>query len=232
MTVYWPWAFAPLNCDINLMPRPVGGVPALAGGNQWVQSEAGIWQVNYDSLAVARPAMRKLFKSLALQINGPGTPIMLPIRSSGMKPWPIKGGQPVKKFGSIPFSDGARFSDGTGFYQSVIAVSLAASASMGDAQVSLQLDNGSALEAGMGFSMPDGRYHEISIVLSEPDPGAKVYSVEILPELRADYAAGTLCEFDRPTLIAELADTDQMQLRGSNSKFATPSVQFVEYFGS
>jgi len=233
MTVYWPRTLAPLNCDVNLAPRPVGGTPALAGGTQWVQSEAGAWVVNYDSIAVSSPAARKLFKAMALQINGPGTPIVLPIRSSGLAPWPVVAGQDIKSYGMLPFSDGSRFSDGSGWRQPVIAAMLSGDVGMGDTALTIQVDVGGEVEAGMGFSLPGDRYHEIAAVGSRTVSGSSaLYGVSILPELRADYAAGMLCNFERPTLLAELVDTDQMQLKGTYSKFAQPSVQFQEYFGS
>ena len=59
--------------------------------------------------------------------------------------------------------------------------------------------------------------------------GAGLWTVAIVPWLRADYPAGTAVEFDSPVCRMRLA-ADEAALSLRFNRFATPTVEFVEAF--
>lgn len=125
----------------------------------------------------------------------------------------------------VPHSDGATFSDGSGYGQSFTGASLAEDVAMNATQIRIGLPAGLELLPGMRFSMPGGRLHEITDFV---DRAGTVWTVKIGPWTVAAWPAGTQLEFDQPVCRMRLASDETGALSLSLNRFATPTIEFVE----
>ncbi len=227
MTLRWPCVLTPNDIEVDLVPRPQGGGPSLAGGSQWVQSDAGCWEITYGSLPVSR-ARVNAFRSYALQLNGPATPILVPVFDSRHSAWPTINGVRVSTYGDIPHDDGMVFSDGTGYGQDVI-IATASSASFRSTSLEITVTVGGALQGGEFFSIGEYLY-EIATAVVTSDGPPTIYNITFLPPLREGIDNNTVLNFDTPAARCTLASPGGMPLSLSNRIVGLPSVSFIEDF--
>ncbi len=151
-------------------------------------------------------------------------PIIVPRYDSVFAPFPG-----IKTYGSIPHSDGSVFSDGAGYYQSVIDVTCAGGADLRASRMTVNLNYCGALVGGESFSILhetfDWRLYEIGAVEMLDDTTAEI---TFNPPLREAIADLTALEFDRPRCLMRLADPKAMDLNVTTYPFSRPSVKFVE----
>ncbi len=126
----------------------------------------------------------------------------------------------------IPHSDGSRFSDGSGYGQSLTGAVFSAGVLLNATQVQIRIGAGLILIEGMRFSTPDNRMHEIDEVLAFD--GGTIWTVRIAPWTRAAYPSGTALNFDRPVCRMRLATDDTGGLSVSSRALSNPTIEFVE----
>lgn len=122
-------------------------------------------------------------------------------------------------------SDGSSFSDGAGYGQNYTGATLAAAATMNATLIQIRLGGGLILIPGMRFSTPDDRMHEIDDVVAQD---GDIWTVRVLPWLRADYDAGTALNFDAPRCRMRLASDDTGGISISQRSLSTPTIDFSE----
>jgi len=118
------------------------------------------------------------------------------------------------------FSDSTIFSDGTRWETSIYDCSLSAAASEGATEISVTNSATAPLSAGDYFEI-DGRLHVIESIVGT--------TWAIWPQLRADYASGTVLEIADPRMKAYLDTKDaaaatQMQY----GRWGEATLEFVE----
>lgn len=229
MTLRWPCMLGPNDIEVDLTPRPQGGGPSLAGGSQWVQSDAGVWEITYGSIPATELRINA-YRALALLLNGPVTPILVPVFDKKRAPWPLVDVKRLTSYGDIPHSDGSLFSDGSGYYTPVIDAT-ATVAAIRATSLTMTLNYGGKLWGAEFFSIDENLYQIKSVSLSDAGPPA-VYTIGFMPPLRAAITDGTVLNFDDPVCRCTLASSAGMPLSLSNRAVGLPSVSFIEDFGT
>ena len=198
-----------------------GGV-GLTGQEQVIVSPTGRWTATavFNVFSGLEDPAALAYRSLIRRGRGaivivPETDTRGPLQWAGIK-IPRRG---------VRHSDGATFSDGSGYGQDYTGATLAAAATMNATQIQIRLGGGLILIPGMRFSTPDDRLHEIDEVVAQD---GEIWTVRILPWLRADYAAGTVLNFDAPRCRMRLASDDTGGISISQRSLSTPTIEFVE----
>lgn len=219
----WPGVLPPRDVEVDLLPRPVIGPPSITGGQQTVQSDAGCWQIVYQDIVVVEAMRVKTYRSLAALLNGPATPILVPVFDCPRIPWP--DGVPGA---AIAHSDDSLFSDGTGYSQPTVDI-VAAAAAVRATLLNITVNASAELEGGEYFSVDD---HLYIITTVEPlaDGPPATYQIGIMPPLRQPIGDDTSLNFDSPVCRCVLADANGMPLMLQFRKIATPTLTFIEDF--
>lgn len=224
--VVWPRTIPPLNASYDLLPRPVMGPPSISGGFQSVQSDAGFWVIEFQEIPLGGARLRA-FRALSALLNGPATPVLVPVFERDRAPWPLADGKPVMEMPTT-HSDGTPFSDGFAYAQSVIDATSAVAA-LGATALTITFNTGGTLEGGMLFSIKENLYLTKTVFLNSAGPPS-VYSCTFLPPLRAAVTAGTVLNFDTPVCRCTLAGPGGLPLTIQYGSHARPSVSFTEDF--
>lgn len=231
MTLRWPCMLGPNDIEVDLTPRPQGGGPSIAGGSQWVQSEAGVWEITYSSIPTSRLRINA-YRMIALLLNGPATPILVPVFDKKRAPFPFVdptvGGPRITSYGDIPHSDDSLFSDGSGYYTPVIDAT-AAAAAIRSTSLTMTLNYGGMIWGGEFFSIGENLYEIKSVSLTDAGPPG-VYEIGFMPPLRVAITDGTVLNFDDPVCRCTLASSSGMPLSLSNRIVGLPAVSFIEDF--
>jgi len=223
MTAFaWPEeTLPPLAIGAFVDVRTITPGPALDGTELIGATSAGVWRIVLDRVAVNSLARRLIWEAVRARLKGRSGLCQVPLYRGPVAPWPsIAGGRRTE----VTFADGARFSDGTAFYQQRIVVT-AAAASAGATTVVLTQVSGSRIGEGHVFGVGADRAYEIAAVTSR---AGSVVACTISPPLRAALASGTRVDFERPRVRCRLETDDGMAAAFEAGRFAAPSVRFVE----
>ena len=197
------------------------------GGGFWVCTMTGVRLTGSTRDQIRRRTL--LWRAVRNICDGGVAGIVVPRNDALFRPWPsgLAQGTPAP----IPHSDGSLFSDGTGYYQSTIAVQAAAPAALRDTAMAFNLFRCGDLLGGESFSILHAtmgwRMYEIGTVNMVNQTQAVV---TFRPPLREDTPAGADIEFDRPRCLMRLAQTGSMDLTVVPWTGNNPNVDFVEHF--
>jgi hypothetical protein len=130
---------------------------------------------------------------------------------------------------AVLHSNGETFSDGSGYYQSVIEVLCDGGAGERATSMSLTLVRSGDLVGGEAFSIDHEtvgwRMYEIATVDYAEDGQV---NITFLPPLREAIADGASLEFERPCCTMRLVKTNSMDLDVRPWSFNSASVDFIE----
>lgn len=216
MTILWPQKALPATSfAMNPAPRNARGGSSVSGGISTVSaSDAGYWVATMGNVSIRDANGRKLWRALQVMLEGGLTPILIPTCADGQPGYAVK-------LPAVPHSDGAYFSDNTGYVSGKNSVTLSASAPRRAAQLSIAIAYTSApLEPGMQFSIGE-RLYRIRQIIDDT-------TIKIWPPLREAVSAGDYLEFDYPVCRMRLASDSAMDIEFELRRFGNPSVQFVE----
>lgn len=218
--ITWPLNVLTPNA-VSFIPnfRNTGGSPSLSGASQIIGSAAGLWEANLVSVSLRNAAHVVLWESIEIQLEGRLNSILVPIMEGKRQPFGAAG-----PYGAIPHSDGAFFSDGTGYYQSAIIALLGAPLARGATTAVINVLYGRELQPRDYFSIGDRLYR----VKTVEDVNGQFNTVKFWPRAREAAAAGDIIEFDRPHCKMRLKTDTEMAVDKDLSKFASPTIQFVE----
>lgn len=231
-TLLWPLGVLKArSIQFDPEPRTRSGGVALSGAEQVVASSAGRWKATLGAIAIRNSDQIRVWRALQGSLEGRVGVIAVPLCDCARAPWPVVDGKPVRMRPPLPHSDDALFSDGTGYWQGVIASAVTVDAKRGATTLFLRIDAGNALQGAEHFSIDD-RLYRIKAIDSEGTIGlgALSYTVRIWPPLRAAAPAGTALNFDQPVCRMRLASDDAMDLALDLNRFSNPTVSFVEDF--
>ncbi len=130
--------------------------------------------------------------------------------------------------GGIPHSDGALFSDGSGYAQSTILITLAGSRPLRATTATLNIHQAGPLRRGMYFSVYDGIRPSLHIITKPPEVDGNQATIEFLPPLRFPVASGETVDFATPKAVMNLASADEGALDLDMGRWARPSLELVE----
>lgn len=206
--------------------QTAGGVFQLArldGGGFWkaLMSDIGFWTDD----------TRKTWRALAAHCDGGVQPIVVPVRETIDAPWPTVAGELLTSLPEVAHSDGALFSDGSGYLSNVINATADVDAALRATEMTIAFAVGGALRGGEYFSIEHSYMsHRLYRINRVTDNGDDTFTVKFRPPLRAAVTAGEWIEFDRPKCVMRLATPDAMDTALEAPFFAKPSIAFVEAF--
>lgn len=230
MTLRWPSRLPPRDVAADVIPRAIMGPPAMSGGQQAVQSDAGCWYIQYNSISVIEEFRVKLWRVMQARLNVVNTPILIPVFDCKRSPWPLDvSGNKIVSYGDAPHSDDSLFSDGSGYGTDVIDIEVATAAEFRDTSLEITINNAADLEGGEFFSTLAGDMY--TIVSLELISGT-TYAISVSPPLRAALPAGTKLQFDNPVCRCVLENPGSMSLMLTQRVVARPSLEFIEDFGA
>lgn len=219
MTIMWPvGVLRPQNVAFNIAPRSLAGPTSVSGKTQVISSDAGIWKATYGSIVVRSRAAVITHRAISTLLEGRMGTILVPL-CRAYQPAPAADGL----FDTVPHSDDALFSDGTGYVGNaakVLTAAMAARAVSGAVTIS----HGGPIEPGQHFSVGERLYRLRSVTYT----GANTANITFRPPLREAVAFGDELNFDRPACRMRLASDGEMDLELSLRRFGSPTVNFVE----
>ncbi len=230
MTVLWPSILKALSVDFALQPMSVRGPAATSGLRQTVGSDAGFWRGTLGNVKVRTADEVREWRWLIASAQGGLNDIVVGLFDCRQAPRPVYG--TGVELGGIPHSDGALFSDGGGYSQSLVRTWLHDDPAARATNIVVDVEIAGPIRRGMYFSINNRLY----IVTSNPvilvaggvfGAGQRV-SFDFLPPLRAAASYGSVVEFGKPKATMRLADPDTGRLELALGKTGSPSVDMVE----
>ncbi len=95
---------------------------------------------SYQDCVVSKPEEHEYLNHIAARMNGSFRFINVPILSDWMGPFPLDAsGAPQPVVGGIPHSDGALFSDDSGYSQATVFGTVAAAAALNAGQITINI---------------------------------------------------------------------------------------------
>lgn len=221
MTIRWPLeVLPPRNLAFDIAPRTLSGPSAASGYTQVAASSAGIWKVTYDQIPVLASQSVLCFRAISALLEGRLNAILLPI---------YRRYQPVPDesddlYDPVPHSDGAFFSDGSGYVGRVIDVQLSTAIVKGATSTSIAINVAGLIQPGQNFSIGE-RLHRLKSVVYTSETTA---DIKFTPPARDAASVGDNLEFDDPVVRVRLASDSEMDLPLEYDRWAFPAVNFLE----
>ncbi len=208
-------------------------------------SGGGVVVGSYQNCYVQAREEHEYANWLAARLTGGFRFINVPIKTDWMGPFPVFDRWPVPIQTGIPHSDGARFSDGSGYSQVTVWGEFLADAALNAGLVSIRLygaarmlrhsDWFSVRHATKGWRVY--RYWDVvsaSPAATEMIDGTAVsyqdYDLAIAPALREAVSAGDRIEFARPRFVAKLVPGASIPWDVEGFWKSQPTLQFTEAF--
>lgn len=203
MAIEFPLASLPVGSfRAALIGSDETGGAALGGPGQVIDwSAGGFWAFELDGLQLWEPDHFRLYRALLLACRGGGE-IDVPVIDDPQRPFP----EGMTDSASIPFSDGATFSDGTGFLGEDLAFELETAAQEGDVVMTLRRTVGAPLRGGEYLTLVHAaagpRAYCVETVGEEDAEGR--FEIAFGAPLREDAPDGLAADFQRPRCRSRL----------------------------
>lgn len=222
----WPSGFAPRGVQFGLRGVSIGGPASATGFRQLVQSDAGFWTASLTQIPMGTAAKVNAWRAFLARLDGGARHALVPVFDLMQAPWALAGGPSANLLAEQAFSDGYYFTDGHGFFNAAIVITLSADAALRDTSISVTVTTAGTIQEGMGFTLGGDRLHRIKAILADNGAGAQTW--QIAPPLRADYASGTELNFDRPTCRMRLLAEDDGEAALDYGRYGFANMNLVE----
>lgn len=209
----------------NKRGMTIGGSVSLSGLTQVAAYDAGYWIATIPIATLEQGDDILAFRALRAEMAGGAHHVLVPAFDQGQAPWPAAGGQAANENDPQTWSDGALFSDGSGWYDPAIRIYVAADAALRATEITVDVVAAGTLKPGMYFSLVGGGMHEIVRVVAT---NGSERTLSISPPLRAPTYAGRRAEFERPVCRMRLMSEAEADLILGRLWTAQPSMAFVE----
>lgn len=221
MTIRWPEkVLRAQNVAFNIAPRSLSSSPAISGAVQVVASDAGIWKATFSNVIVRNRQHVLAFRGISTILEGRLGRILVPL-CRGYQPL-LRGWQSL--YDPVAHSDGALFSDGSGYAGSVIDVRLAGSVAVRAVSANVDIAVADYLQPGQNFSIGERLYRLRTVNYTSTTRAA----ITFRPPMREAAGLGDRLEFDDPVCRMRLASDTEMDLELALRRFGAPTVNFVE----
>lgn len=230
MTWVWPIdVLRPQTTNIHLAPRTLAGAASVSGRTQISATGAGIWAAEYASVFIYDRNTVLCWRAVKGYLEGRLNVIDVPLYDYEMLYAPIATDLDWQALlAAVPHSDGAYFSDGSGYAIGEITdITASASAALRATSMTVTVTYGPTLQPGMVFELTHAtkgpRWYEVTGYDSTTG------ILTFMPPLREAIASGDRLKFTNPKCRMRLAqdDTMMLELRGG-TPYGRPSVKFVE----
>lgn len=181
------------------------------------------------------PERHEIINWLGARMNGGFRFANVEIINDGIGPFPIIRGKRRPIISGIPHSDGALFSDNSGYSQTTVYGTVTSNAVVGAGVIQFQVfgaarplrwsDWFSILHPTKGWRAY--RYWEVQAVTAGTNP---IYTLAIAPALREAVAVGTRVELARPMCVMKFPKGFTLPWDYEGWYQSRPTLQFVEAF--
>lgn len=219
----WPAALIPRKIDFHPENQSRSGGLSITGSEQITVSASGRWRAT-ATMTIRGEASNLALRQLVAAMEGRAGTILVP-KWERYRPRDANGRE-VSPVATIGYECGQFNFDVSGFGQSdAVHAQVAASASVGSTQVSLNLVDGEGPRPGHYFGIGDRLYRCASVWQEdEGDPT----QVRFWPRLRAAVAAETTAILDRPVCLMRFADDGQGEAALNHAGSGVVTLEFVE----
>lgn len=214
--IVWPSSLAPRRVALLERGMSVVGPASLSARRQVSSYDAGFWRIIYRGVPVNDAAKVKAYRALKSQLSGGSATILIPIYDSVNVPWPT--GVSANAVGE--FSDGTTYSDGTGFFNPAIDVTLNGDHDLRSTLLTVTKTSVGTISGGEHFSI-GARLHRISKVVSATE-------WQVWPPLREDLLGGRALNFETPKCRVQLVGEDSGDLELERGLYGFVDMEFVE----
>lgn len=201
---------APLRTTFDVMGSSVDGGRNGAGESQTIEmSGGGLVTATYEDCKIKDPEQYEYVNWLGARLNGSFRFINVPIITDWFGPFPKIGGLPTPIVTGIPHSDGALFSDTSGYSQATVWGEITAASGLNAGIISMRVyglnrplrwsDWFSILHPTKGWRA----YRYWDVLAREDGADYADYTLAISPPLREAVAVGDRVEFARPRFVAK-----------------------------
>jgi hypothetical protein len=229
MIEYWPRNLVPASIMFRIKPMTAKGPFTYSGKRQTVAQDAGFWVAELTNFPVVDDEAILEWRGTLAALEGSANDLIIgpfdSLRAPTFADFP-----PVIE--GIPHSDGALFSDSSGYSQSTIKVSLAEDVELRSTTALLTVEQAGTIRKGMYFTIWSDvagvSAPRMYIITAPPDTEGDRVSIKFRPPLRAEAAAGTGVDFADPKLLMNLSDEDAGSLDLEYGLFSRPSISLEE----
>lgn len=218
----WPYEVLPAYA---IAPNPSafsrGGGRSLGGIERKVRSDRGFWKITLTNIPVTSNEQRRLWSAIRAALGGAAGLIAVPVWSYGAAPYVSGEREPLIL---TPHDDDTLFDDDTPYEQGAITLQMAEAVAISATVVKLRIVNAAPDLVGIRFSYQHALYETgpaISVV-------GNVWTVPVVPAIRAAIPAGAELECDMPTCLVHLADDNAMDIDFNAMEYTQANVSFVE----
>ncbi|WP_085044334.1 hypothetical protein [Ensifer aridi] len=225
MTIQWPRELLPPQQPMfHIAPMNISGPVSASGAADVISGDAGFWRASYGSVVVTTRERVLTWRAISAKLRGRLYPILVPY--CGMyQPYPLDAnGKRIFTKPGIPHSDGALFSDESGYLSGVISAILVGSLPVRAVNGNITVNAADAIQPGHVFSFGERMYEILDVTYTSETTATLTWQ----PPLREAVTAGTELNFDRPVCRMRLASDSEMQLQLDMNKRSFPTVNFVE----
>lgn len=220
-----PSHIVPVRLMFRIKPMQDLG-PRTFGGKQQVKvTDIGYWVASLSEFPIVHRDQILDWRGIIAALQGmAGDLVVGPLDDLRA---PTFGSYPPVITG-IPHSDGALFSDGSGYGQSTIRITLASSHPLRATSAILNIHQAGALRRGMYFSVYDGIRPSLHIITKPPEIDGSQAKIQFLPPLRFPVGGGETVDFASPKAVMNLASADEGALDLDMGRWSRPSLELVE----
>jgi hypothetical protein len=224
MTLRWPdEILRPQNVAFDIAARTLAAPSSVSGVTQVVATDAGVWKATYGNVLISKRDQVNTFRGISVLLEGRLGSILVPL-CRAYQPVP-EGAIEAGAYDTVPHSDLAFFSDGTGYViERVIDVVAGANAAVRAISIQITIVVAGTIEPGQHFSIGERLYRVRTVNYTS----STVATLTFRPPLREAVTAGERLEFEDPVCRMRLATDDAMDLELSLRRFAQPTVMFIE----
>ncbi|SOC47100.1 hypothetical protein SAMN05892877_1279 [Rhizobium subbaraonis] len=215
----------PTRIMFRIKPMQDLGPRSFGGKQQVGVTDAGYWVGSLGQFPIADRDQILDWRGIIASLEGMAGDLMVgpfdDLRA------PTFGAFPPVVTG-IPHSDGATFSDGSGYSQSTIRITLAGALPRRATSAVLTIHQAGALQRGMYFSVYEGLRPSLHIITKPPEIDGNHATIQFRPPLRFAVESGATVDFATPKALMNLASADEGALDLDMGRWARPSLELVE----
>lgn len=222
MTILWSNVLIPRSVSFRIHPLTQKGPPSFSGRPQVGAPDAGYWVATLSGFVLGEPEQLLEWRGIVASLQGGLEDVMI-------SPYdhlnaPLVDGFPAVING-IPHSDGAYFSDGSGYSQTTIKVALQGGLGERATRAVFRVIEAGLLKRGHYFSIGRRMY----MLTHAPEYEGNLVSVRFLPPLREAAIHGVDIDFADPRLLmtVESVDTGDMEI---DLHIATTNISLMESY--
>jgi hypothetical protein len=220
-----PSHIVPVRLMFRIKPLQTLGPRSFSGKQQVQVTDSGYWVASLAEFPIVHRDQILDWRGIVASLEGmAGDLVVGPFDDLRA---PTFGSFPPVITG-IPHSDGATFSDGSGYSQSTIRITLAGDLPLRATSAVLTIHQAGALQRGMYFSVYDGLRPSLHIITKPPEIDGNQATIQFRPPLRFAVESGATVDFATPKALMNLASADEGALDLDMGRWAKPSLELVE----